>query len=87
MSDQPRPIRPDSRQLAPLMQRLDKLRCNVCGETQWVVHEELQELRPFANGLLLTGVGSTPVVSVACEKCGNMHLFSGNVLGISKPTR
>lgn len=67
----------------------ENIKCPVCENTELILTDRIFELREYFGGnLQLSGnVSVIPVVSVMCEKCGNVILLNAVKLGLAKSDR
>ena len=60
--------------------------CEICSETNWAIDDTLFELREFHGGKTLLGSGAIkPVITMACDNCGNTKLMNAIQLGLVDP--
>lgn len=50
--------------------------CTICNDTQWVLFDDVWELRGFNNGSLVVGGPVIPVITLMCNVCGHMIFFN-----------
>ena len=79
----------DKQQIADIEKRVPLLEkeCWVCGARSWNLSPIVVNLVEFAGGGLVVGeeVRLVPVISIACNSCGHVVLFSAVWLGVIKP--
>lgn len=61
--------------------------CQVCQSSEWILLDNVWELRKFEKGGLVVGGGSIlPVVGLMCNVCGQMLFFNAfAVRAIDRP--
>ena len=57
--------------------------CGACGNNQWIVENNLFELREF-NPQKPEGKSPVmPIIPIICRNCGNTHLINPIVMGLT----
>lgn len=56
--------------------------CPVCGNNQWIIPDELYEIKPYQGGNMIVGGPSYVHVATICQNCGHTHLFNAGALGL-----
>ena len=59
--------------------------CQVCGNKQWAISEEVLEVRSYTGGQMAGGA-IYPLFSVMCLTCGNTLLFDARHAGLVEET-
>lgn len=60
----------------------DRRACEVCGNDQWTLIEDLVMPLPFVGGDITLGGNSYPHILITCINCGNSKLFNAVALKI-----
>jgi len=50
--------------------------CGICGASNWAISDRVWQLSEFENGNLVVGGPVQPLITVACNTCGNTHIFN-----------
>lgn len=59
--------------------------CQLCGSANWLVMDDLLELRPYSDeGAFVIGGSTVPVVAIACVNCKQIVLVSAVAHGFAK---
>lgn len=61
--------------------------CPVCTANNWILGEELVEVRPFQGGGLVVGGPVFPKFMIICSNCGHTLLFNAALAGIEMRSR
>lgn len=65
---------------------IDKKKCEICDNTDWMIDDKLFEFREFQGGKTVFGGGAIkPVITVTCTKCGNTKILNAIQLGVVDP--
>lgn len=60
--------------------------CQVCQNNNWSVSDIVFELREYhGGGMVISGSGILPLISITCQNCGQTILMNAMSLGIIKP--
>ena len=58
------------------------IKCPVCKENDWAVHDTLSELREFNQGTFVVGGPIIPLASITCNNCGYTMNFNAIKAGL-----
>ena len=56
--------------------------CPVCGNDDWVIIDEVVEMRAYSEGQPVISGSIYPHMAVICVKCGNTLLFNALLAGL-----
>ena len=56
--------------------------CPICGKDDWVIIDEVVEVRAYSEGRTVIGGSIYPHMAVICSKCGNTLLFNALLAGL-----
>jgi hypothetical protein len=82
--DKPAPFDSDAL-LRFLSEKWKGTNCPMCKVGDWLVQDDLFELRQFQRGALMIGGPVIPVVPVGCSNCGHTVLVNAITAGALKP--
>ena len=58
--------------------------CPSCGQTNFVIADDLVAIPQFSEGGMSLGGKMVPAVQVACANCANVRLFAAIPMGLAK---
>ena len=56
--------------------------CPICGQNDWLLHDEAVEVRAFGKGRLAAKGSIFPLLTVICSTCGHTLFFNALVAGL-----
>jgi predicted nucleic-acid-binding Zn-ribbon protein len=59
--------------------------CPICGQDDWLVHDEAVEVRAFGQGRLAAKGSIFPLLTVLCSNCGHTLFFNALIAGLVEP--
>lgn len=66
----------------------EKKKCPMCNQSSWWISDTVYEMREFHGGGLVLGAGPIiPIITVACQNCGNTIFINAIVAGVVEPAK
>lgn len=76
-------VRIDSEKVIRLNEKWNGKICPICGLANWIITENVYELREYNDGGLISGgTPIIPIIPIVCMNCGNTILVNAVVAGI-----
>ena len=56
--------------------------CPICGNNEWLIHDEAVEVRSFGEGRLSASGSVLPLLAIICTTCANTFFFNAILAGL-----